>query len=89
MGGKQPLPMTGGKVGVSQTVNGKEKEGGVEGKRAPMTVFKDRNLVLTGKKNGVSERRGQDGENDTFGEHRRFLGWMVADFSFPFQASRN
>ncbi|GHJ86280.1 hypothetical protein NliqN6_2682 [Naganishia liquefaciens] len=67
--GKQ-APMTGGKgVGGSQTAKGKEKEAGVlEGKRAPMTVFKDRNLVLTGKKNGVSERGGRDaGENNTFG----------------------
>lgn len=65
--GKQ-APTTGGKA-VSQTVKGKEKEGGVEGvKRAPMTVFKDRNLVLTGKKNGVSERGSRDGgEGDTFG----------------------
>lgn len=66
-----------GKPSGSQTVKGKgkEKEAGVEGKRAPMTVFKDRNLVLTGKKNGVSMRgSGQDGtpgEGDTFGTLKR------------------
>lgn len=58
----------------SQTVKGKEREGSaVEGKqRLTMTVGKDRGLVLTGKKNGVSVRgqEGTPGESDTFGMFR-------------------
>jgi hypothetical protein len=64
-------PSTGNaKASGSQTVKGKEKDAGAEGKqRLTMTVGKDRNLVLTGKKNGVSVRgqEGTPGESDTFG----------------------
>jgi hypothetical protein len=90
MMGKQ-APMTGGKVGVSQTVKGKEKESGVEGgKRVPMTVFKDRNLVLTGKKNGVSERGSRDGgEGDTFGAWRLLDTGQILIRHLLSQASRN
>ncbi|KAJ9107331.1 hypothetical protein QFC21_000781 [Naganishia friedmannii] len=73
LGGKQAAPFTGnGKAaGSSLLGKGKEVASGIEGKRMPMTVFKDRNLVLTGRKNGVSMRgsaeEGSSGEGDTFG----------------------
>lgn len=73
LGGKQAAPFTGnGKAaGSSLLGKGKEVAGGIDAKRIPMTVFKDRNLVLTGKKNGVSMRgsreEGTSGEADTFG----------------------
>lgn len=71
-GSTKHAPFTGNsKASGSQTVKGTEKVAGEGKQRAPATVFKDRNLVLTGKKNGVSMRRGgQDGsagEGDTFG----------------------
>jgi hypothetical protein len=71
LGGKQAAPLTGnGKAtGSSLLGKGRDAAGGVEAKRIPMTVFKDRNLVLTGKKNGVSMRGSgeEGGEGDTFG----------------------
>ena len=94
LGSTKHAPFTGNsKASGSQTVKGTEKVVGEGKQRAPATVFKDRNLVLTGKKNGVSVRgSGQDGtaaEGDTFGTRHIHFQRHVTDLASYGKASRN